>query len=298
MDLLRLGIIEFFGIFSPGVLLLMGILMLLDGYTYQQGTQGSLVSGILKESNGLLAGGMLFFVAYLFGASLRNVSVRLVQKLAWRATTILRIIALWQTKRIRHAKPSGAPEDQLTETSPYLPDVFPYPRLSEWLRKHDDARVIETLRSAFPSFDRPLSPDGTPLDDRQYDAILRDGITAVHKKCRENTTALNHIKMLVAMRSTVLFQELQRAEGMVRFLAGSVISCSVISLLAALLLVRAIWSPGRGAAFYLIIALTMGLITVVQLTRFTNVRKREVIFTWSAYKLVRDENSKGHVNDE
>ena len=215
MEFVRIGLIDFFGIFAPGVLLLLALLSvvgLIHGTA--EGGAGRLLDYVDLAGN---ATGFVvfFFVSYLLGSLMRLGAVQAANCAGFWWLRRLRGVGRWLSRR---ALFRGIALLQECAKETYMDsDSFPHPYVLDRLENHGDEQLFRRLQ-------------------RRY-ADLRS-VTG--------TTRFNIFKLVVAAKSDKLFLECKRAESMIRFYAGTFLAMLIASIVFLADSSVAIWFWAKG----------------------------------------------------
>ncbi len=265
MNFFRVGVVDFFGILCPGVLLMINILVFLFALDLLEDT---LLEG-LKEFDEIFLLLLVFVICYLFGFVLRLISPDKVDKVAY-----------WYG-RIRHFR-------KRSKLVKKLPIKGPSEKEEESGEKKKPKNLLEAeykrrfgINESLPPFFWKIEPypyywgmmelyrGAIPHKNEHLKKILGD-----KGSFRKGT--LNYWKILVLRSDANLATIVIQAEAFVRFMSGSFWAL-LIGFFAGFVYIVTHW--GEDSAYiglfvvYIVLSLVMWFIL---LTRFKDQRRREV----------------------
>lgn len=260
MNFFRVGVVDFFGILCPGILLLINLSVFLFACDLPiQSIWNSLSTG----DAGIVVSLLLFVICYLFGFILRLISPDLID----RAASFLGSVRSYREKRKFYAKldqqgklPKGKTRgvkkralkehcDELIEQDKPLPSFF-------WREEH------------YPYY------HGTRyLYNRNLSHEIGEEIMGKRKYHNKNT--YNLAKTYIASRDPNLATLVFQAEAFVRFMSGAFWALALGIISGIILIVSDIVSHRNLIAALAFTAITLTMMIII-LARFKNQRRREV----------------------
>lgn len=268
MNFVRLGLVDLFGIFAPGVLLLLTILAGFAPRLKVSDQDAYSTLAAFAADNDAISLIIFFFVSYLLGSLLRLGGVEATNTAAYKWRRFLRRSAVY-LRRKRVLRASNRLKKFARKNWSSLKS-FPYPAVFEALRTRGDKRLLARLKTRYPDFETP-----------------------------RGTTLFNACKLIICAQSQELFLECKRAESAVRFYAGTfwamVIASAVffyqsLATLCKFLTAGSEWEAWC-AGFVTAFGITMAAVFVI-VHRFPEQRAREATLVWNCTALVLDDEGR------
>lgn len=273
MNFFRVGIIDFFGILCPGVLLLINLIVLL----FTCGVEVNLLwDSMSKTSGGTILFVLLFVICYLFGFILRLVSpdyVDQVSTIFGRFIVPRRCIEKHKL-RIRLEK-----EGKILNCNDGK--QMNRSKRKEQFRKYLEDSYYDTLienGDLLPSFfwNDECYPYYFGLKWVYYRNLPPDVAHPIMaEKEYHNKETYNFWKTWLASKDSNLATLVFQAEAFVRFMSGSFWAL-IIGIFSGILLIITNLGPGENVAPGIYLTAISILMVAIILSRFKNQRRREV----------------------
>jgi hypothetical protein len=274
MNFFRVGVVDFFGILCPGILLLINLSVFLFACNLPiEGMWSSISTG----DAGIVVSLLLFVICYLFGFILRLISPDLID----RAASFLGSLRSYRDKRKFYAE---------LEKQGKLPKRKTKEESKKVLKEYYDKSIEQDkpLPSFFWREERYPYYYGTRyLYNRNLSPELGNEIMGKRKYHNKNT--YNLAKTYIASKDPNLATLVFQAEAFVRFMSGAFWALSLGIVSGVILIISDIASNKNLITALVFTAITLTMMMII-LARFKNQRRREVKILIDAMLIVSGKN--------
>ena len=280
MNFFRVGIIDFFGILCPGVLLVVNINVFLFACNINLWASLEQVS---MGDNGLILFLFLFVLCYLFGFILRLISPDIIDKIT---TILFRIIFLFRYIEKNRLKKSfisrnnkgGLNRREKKEQFRKYLDSY-YNKLIQRGKKLPKYFWIDEIYPYYYSLKSIYRKHMTPKISHSI----------ISKKSLHNKTVYNFWKTTIADSNPTLSTLIFQAEAFVRFMAGSFWSL-LVGIISGLILIINQSHDNNYFSYGLILSTVSIILAYIILSRFKNQRRREVMILLNSIFTITNKN--------
>ena len=281
MNFFKVGIVDFFGILCPGVLLLMNLILLLVA-CHVDFIKSIDLNLLEKLDVGLFI--FLFVICYLFGFILRLVSPDIVDKIS---TIFAHLIfpCKYLLKRKLKKDFKDANKDVNWKRGEFREKFkqFLFSYYEDKISKGENLPQFFWLDEQYP-YHYSLKY----IITKYFPPSVKDGLIL---EKYHNRQYINYWKTLVVRKDPNLATLVFQSEALVRFISGAFWALG-IGIIAGFLLILSSLKSGGNINFGLFFTILSTLMSITILLRFKNQRRREVFTLLISIKAISEEENK------